>query len=45
MAYIWMWNMMEKENLEVLKKESSDKEFKCSEVLGFNNIEHVVEKS
>lgn len=35
----------EKENLEALKKEFKDKDFKCTEVLGFNNIEYVFVKS
>lgn len=35
----------EKENLEVIKKKFPENLFKYAEVLGFNNIEYVMDKS
>ena len=35
----------EKENLEIIKKKFPENLFKYAEVLGFNNIEYVMDKS
>ena len=37
--------MREKENLEDIKKKFPENLFKYAEILGFNNIEYVMDKS